>query len=344
MSSEIATVVPSLLPSGLRHDWPVPRQDVHGTRGGIGAYLEYWAARGAMIGIDALPRSVREGLIGTIARLARRIDRSHSEAAREFLRTALGEMDEAQLEARVLEAWRHFLRVAIISETLDRHVDLAHVRERFTLDFSPAVQELFATKRGRIVVTGHIGDWEAASMILPWLGCDPLYAIAKPPRNLPLSVHIQRTREARGVRLLPRRGAMQHAGAVIKAGGTLAMLLDQRARKRPVFAPFFGRMARCDRSAGVLLRRLRAPIVVGACWIDGPWRWHARAHDLIEPADIAGLSPEEIATKINGCYERLILARPEQYFWLHDRYRGADEVTRARESAAAASSKADADE
>jgi len=46
------------------------------------------------------------------------------------------------------------------------------------------------------------------------------------------------------------------------------------------------------------------------------------------------MSPEEIATRINACFERLILARPDQYFWLHDRYRGADEVTRARESAA----------
>ncbi len=326
---------PSLLPKGLRQDWPVPRQDVHGTRGGAVAQLEYWASRAAMSGIDVLPNFLREALIGTLARLARRVDRSHSDAAREFLRTALGEMDESQLEARVLEAWRHFLRVVIISETLDHHVDLEHLRERFTLDFSPQVQELFASKRGRILVTGHIGDWEAASTVLPWIGCDPLYAISKPPRNRPMSVHIQRVREARGVRLLPRRGAMQHAATLLRAGGTLAMLLDQRARTRPVFAPLFGRMARCDRSAGVLIRRLRAPVVVGACWIEGPWRWRCHAHDLIEPGDIAGKSPEEIATMINACYERLILARPEQYFWLHDRYRGADEVTRARETAPA---------
>jgi lauroyl/myristoyl acyltransferase len=322
----------SLLPAGLRTDWPVPRQPVHGTRDGLGARLEYWAARGALSGIEALPRPVREGLIGTLARLARRIDRSRSDAARDFLRTALGDLDSSVLEAHVLEAWRHFLRVALISEGLERHVDIQDIREHFTLDIAPEILELFASRRGCIAVTGHIGDWETGSAILPWLGCDPLYAISKPPRNLPLSVHVQRTREARGIRLLPRRGAMQHAAAVIRSGGTLAMVLDQRARTRPVFAPFFGRMARCDRSAGVLLRRLRAPVVIGACWIEGPWRWHARAHDLIEPKDIAGMSPEEIATRINACFERLILARPDQYFWLHDRYRGADEVTRAREA------------
>jgi KDO2-lipid IV(A) lauroyltransferase len=327
---------PSLLPAALRQDWPVPRVDVHGTRDGLVAHIEYWAARAAMGGIDALPRLLRERVIGGIARLGRRVDRGHSDAAREFLRTALGEMPDPELEAHVLEAWRHFIHVVLGSEFLQRHVDVDHIRERFTVDMSPEAAELMASKRGRIAITGHIGDWEAASALLPWIGCDPLYAISKPPKNKPMSVHIQRAREARGIRLLPRRGAMQHAAAVIQSGGTLAMLLDQRARTRPVFAPFFGRMARCDRGAGVLLRRLKAPAVVGACWIEGPWRWHVRVSDVIHPEDIAGMAPEEIAARINACLERLILARPDQYFWLHDRYRGADEITRAREAASEA--------
>jgi lauroyl/myristoyl acyltransferase len=58
--------------------------------------------------------------------------------------------------------------------------------------------------------------------------------------------------------------------------------------------------------------------------------------DVLQPRDFAGASPEEIATRINASLERLILARPEQYFWLHDRYRGADELTRAREEGATA--------
>jgi lauroyl/myristoyl acyltransferase len=57
-------------------------------------------------------------------------------------------------------------------------------------------------------------------------------------------------------------------------------------------------------------------------------------HDVFHPSDLAGLAPEEVSTRINAVLEKLIRTRPEQYFWLHDRYRGADEVTRARETAA----------
>jgi KDO2-lipid IV(A) lauroyltransferase len=329
LSEAIAT---DLLPAGLRRDWPVERMLVSGSREGLGARLEFLATRVAIAGVDALPAWMRERVIGALARLGRRFDRSHSDAAREFLRTALGEMPPAELDARVLEAWRHLLRVAVSSGVLTRHVDPTRMREHCRVDLSPEAAEILASRRGRIVITGHIGDWEAGSAVLPWLGCDPLYVVAKPPRNNYMAEHLQRLREMRGIRVLPRRGAMRHAKTILAAGGTLAMLLDQRARTRPVFAPFFGRMARCDRSAGVMLRRLRAPAVIGACWSTGPWQWDVRLDEVLQPEDFAHRSYEEIATRINASLEKLILVRPEQYFWLHDRYRGADEVTRARES------------
>lgn len=312
------------LPRALRQDWPVPRQDVLGTRDGFLPRVESRCVLGLARAIDALPQSLREVVIACLARAAKILDRGHTRAAREFLRTAFRDIDERELEARVLVAWKHFLRVAVASEAFDLHVDTERVLDHFTVDLSPAARELFASNRGRIIVTGHIGDWENGAAVLPWIGCDPCYVISKPPRNRPLSVHAQQSREARGLRLLPRRGAMQYAPAVIRAGGTLCMLLDQRARVRPVFAPFFGRIARCDRTAGVLMRRLRAPVAIGACWIDGPWRWKVSFPEVLEPRDLAGRSPEEIAGVVNGALERLIRACPDQYFWLHDRYRGAD--------------------
>ncbi|MFM7280995.1 MAG: hypothetical protein ACKO32_04355, partial [Planctomycetia bacterium] len=42
-----------------------------------------------------------------------------------------------------------------------------------------------------------------------------------------------------------------------------------------------------------------------------------------EPEELTGASPEAVAARINAELERLILACPDQYFWLHDRYRGA---------------------
>lgn len=318
----------SLLPAGLRQDWPVPRQEVLGTRDGVLARLESALAIGAIGALARLPYGARDTLVGGLARIAKSIDRSHTAAARDFLATAFPRDDATRIEERVLAAWKHFLTITIESEGFALHVDPATLRERFTIETCPGFDEVVAARRGAIFVTGHLGDWEAGSAILPWIGFDPLYVVAKAPKNRPLSLHLQELRERRGLRVLPRRGAMEHATAVLRAGGTLAMLLDQRARKRPVLAPFFGRLARCDRSAGVLVRRLRAPVVVGACFREGePYRYRAVMSACWQPSELAGASPEEIATRINAELEKLVRRAPEQYFWLHDRYRGADEPT-----------------
>jgi lauroyl/myristoyl acyltransferase len=128
------------------------------------------------------------------------------------------------------------------------------------------------------------------------------------------------------MRLVPRYGAMQVVPAALRAGCATGLLLDHRPRQKPVYAPYFGRRAACDRSAGVLLRRVEAPVVFYGCYqvsVDDPWRFALRFTRLIRPEELQGLPPEAIAALVNTELEALVLHRPDQYFWLHDRYRGA---------------------
>ena len=122
---------------------------------------------------------------------------------------------------------------------------------------------------------------------------------------------------------------MRHTGRILSVGGSVTMLLDQRAQVKPVLAPFFGRIACCDRSVGVLVRRTKAPILLTACYMtDEPLRYRIEVFGVIRPEEVAGAGPDEIAARINQGLERMILARPEQYFWLHDRFRDSAEAER----------------
>jgi len=178
-----------------------------------------------------------------------------------------------------------------------------------------------------VCVTCHVGSWEAALPALPWMGMDPAYGVAKPLKNRPLSISAQRDREARGVRLLPRRGAMAMAPKILRAGGSIGLVLDQRASKRPLLAPFFGRPARCDRSAGVLLKRVRVPVLALACYLtEKPFHYRIEFFDRLMPDEVAHLEVGEIITRLNRAFERMILKHPEQYFWLHDRFRETPET------------------
>jgi len=306
-------------------EWPVPWTPVEGTRGGVFAWMEHLALRAAMTSMARLPGFLLTPMIGGLARLGRLVDKKHTSDARKFIRQALGDkLTQAELDEAVLQAYRHLIGITIRTEAWGRKISEDNWREHVTVEFSPEFEALKG--KGSILVTPHLGDWEAAAALMPKLGYSPVYAIAKPPKNLPLSRHVQRSREARGVRMLPRRGGIQYAAQVVRGGGLLCLLIDQRGRGRNVLAPFFGRPSLCDRSAGVLLKRLKVPISIGAVYLtDKPYHFRVHAKTVLEPAEFASQSVEELITLINGELEGLILQAPEQYFWLHDRYRGAPE-------------------
>ena len=306
-------------------DWPVPWTSVEGARGGVTAWLEYAALRGLTGPAASLPTFLFRPFVEVFARICRRVDRRHREQARVFLRQAFGEeLSEEEIGERILQAYRHMIQITIRTTRWKNYVLADDWHKRCELELSPEFEALRG--KGSIMICPHVGDWEAAGAFLERLGFGPIYAIAKPAKNRPLSRHIQKTREDRGVRMLPRHGGIQHAAQIIEGGGILCLLIDQRARQRGVLVPFFGRLALCDRSAGVLLKRLKAPITVGAVYLtDKPFHVRVDAQTVFQPEDFALHSVEEIISRINGKIEALILKEPDQYFWLHDRYRGAPE-------------------
>lgn len=332
-----------VVPAGLSTAWPVEWQPVWGPANGPRAHLEHWLLRACLAVAVRMPEAPVRALLAGLARVARRVDVRHADAARAFLRQACGPLSDAEVERRVLQAYRHFFGVVLDSERFSRRVPVGRVLEHFDIAWTDEVRRVLASGSGCVLVTAHIGNWEVGTLVAPWFGFDPLYAVAKPVKNRPMSRYLQRSREERGVRLLPRRGAMQDAPKVIRGGGYLAMLLDQRARKRPVLAPFFGRPARCDRSAGVLLRRLGVPLVFFALTTtERPLHYRGEFFGVLWPEELAGLDPVAIATRVNAIFERMIAKHPDQYFWLHDRYRDTplrfEEAEERLESAAAAPS------
>lgn len=305
-------------------EYPYPREQLGHSRNGLGAWSEYLALRAVQETLGRLPDPLFRPLAAGGARLARLLDRGRTRSAREFVRAALPHLDAAAADRLVLAAWRHLLRLTV---TFDRMHDvmLRHrLGDHYDVEICEGFEDLQQSGRGVIFVTAHVGQWEAVGAPLNALGFSPLYCIGKPPRNHPLARYVQRTRERAGGIMLPRNGAMKGVPAVVRAGGGVIMLLDQRARKKPIYADFFGRPAACDRSVGVLLRRVGAPIVFVACYgTDTPLRFQLRFTSVVHPEELSGQAPEAIVARVNRELEALILQAPDQYFWLHDRYKGA---------------------
>lgn len=305
-------------------EWPVEWQAVEGDRNGASAWAQYVLFRVAAGALAALPTSLWPALSRGLGAVAMTVDRRRTRCAAEFIGQALSNSSAAEREALVRGAWRHLIELSLEDVRFNARVLGPRLREHFELEFSDDVRRLIAEGGGALAITPHVGAWEALPALWASLHSGPVYVVARPPRNRPMSRFIQASREARGFRVLHRHGAVDSLTRVVQGGGVVGLLLDQRARGKTMLAPFFGRLAHCERSIPLIARRLRRPVFFAACYrTERPFHYRVRASKVLWPDELARRSPQELLDEINREMERMILAAPEQYFWLHERYRNA---------------------
>jgi len=294
-----------------------------GARGGVAAWCEYAAMRLLLGGASRMPRFLQVRLVDVLARIAAKIDKRHVDSARVFIGAALGE-EAARDDERLVQAYRHIFQISLDAQAFERRVPQTSFLEHYDITYCEGFHEAVDAGRGGIAVTAHIGDWEAGSAIMPHVGLTPSYGVAKPPKNRYLSRHLLRVRERRRLTMVPRKGGMRAVASILEGGGWMGMLLDQRPSGKAVVANFFGRPARSERSAAVLIKRLRLPIIFVACYLTPrPFQYRLVFNRVIPPEELAKLSVEQVVALVNHEMEELIRVQPEQYFWLHDRYRDA---------------------
>ena len=263
-----------------------------------------------------------------LARALPTLDARHAHGARDFLRTAFPEADAGEVEELLRAAYRHLIDVTLRADRLRARMVGHRLGDFFDLELCDEARELFEARghgQGVLGLSAHLGWWELTGHVLIPCGLGPAYAIIKPPKNGFLTRYMLRSRARMGALCLPRHSAMRALPALLRAGATTQLLVDQRSVRGWVEAPFFGRPANCDRTFGVLARRVPKPILVYACLgTEDPERFRFVAPRVLDPAEFADLQPEECAARVNQHIESLIRMAPDQYFWLHDRFRGRD--------------------
>ena len=287
-----------------------------------GDWLEFQALRATQRLLGAAPPWLLDPALGGLARLACLMDRRHARAARDFLGTAFPRESAAQIHERVLAAYRHLARVAVESDRIGGVIG-RKLSDHYEVEACEGLEELVASRKGCLVLTAHVGFWEGIGLPLQALGYRSVAGVGKPPNNRYLARWIQERREEQGCVVLAREGAISGVSSTLRAGGAAVMLLDQRPRRKAIEVDFFGRPAECDRSAGVLVRRMATPLLVMGCYLtDRPGQYRLVFQRIVHPDEVKGASPEEVMEIVNRETEALVMRAPEQYLWLHDRFRG----------------------
>jgi Kdo2-lipid IVA lauroyltransferase/acyltransferase len=175
--------------------------------------------------------------------------------------------------------------------------------------------------RGVVVVAGHLGNWEMGAAMMAARGY-PVSAVVARQRNPLFDDWIVSVRERMGVEVIERSRASREALRALRRGNIVAFVADQNAGPGGVFVPFFGRLASTHRGPALMAVRTGAPLLLAVPIRCGEDRYCMRLEAV--DVDRAG-ELDDVVHRLTAAFtarlEAAIRATPEQYLWLHRRWK-----------------------
>lgn len=272
--------------------------------------------------VRALPRGVALGLGGWLGQMASYVQKHRAEIARDNLQHALPELSPDQVSATIRGMFRHMGISFSDMLRLDKYRGQRDLARYFKIIGLKHLHEALALGRGCLVVTGHVGFWEAGTFILPQAGFT-FEVVAKPIRNPLVDAFFTRMRRASGATLISSRKGARGIVKSLQDNHVVGLLLDQHLRgPGTVPAPFFGRLAHTTTIITQMATRYHTPILTAFAY-----RRPDNTYEVIIDqmfflsGDLSAGNILANTSLLNHKLEQGIRRDISQWFWVHRRWR-----------------------
>jgi KDO2-lipid IV(A) lauroyltransferase len=194
------------------------------------------------------------------------------------------------------------------------------------------IEELKALVKGRSVLYlgGHLASFDLMVAAFGVL-VQPVDFIVRENKSQIFEQWSTMVRTRFGNGVISRTGGLRRILTQMKRGRSVGFLFDQNVtRNHAVFVPWFGRLAATTAAPGMVAERVRCPVII----VTGRFEGDDRYSVFWEELDLAALyrqesSPEEVRRTVCefavAVLERVIKEQPEDWFWLHRRWKTAPE-------------------
>jgi KDO2-lipid IV(A) lauroyltransferase len=296
-------------------------------------YLVYLAVR--LIVAIAQMMSVEQSyaFARLLAAVLYRVDVRHRQVGIENLRMAFGDRySEAERDRIVREVYLHFCMVLMEILQIPRKLHPTTWRDRITLVGHEKVVDQLMKGGPVIMLSGHFGNWEMAGYLFGVFGYPP-HSVARTLDNPYLDRFLRSFRERTGQKMIPKSGGYDQMLEVLRNGGVLSFLADQDAGQNGMYVEFFGRLASTHKAIALLAIEHNAPVVVGYARRIGPgFRYEVGCDEMITPDEWTGSADDArlLTQRFTTALERAIRRSPEQYLWLHRRWKHQPKPRKSR--------------
>jgi KDO2-lipid IV(A) lauroyltransferase len=268
--------------------------------------------------------------------LANDIVRLRGKVVDENLRHVFPDLTEAERRRISRQMWEHLLLMVCEIAHAPRKIHRSNWRDHISFRGRRDLVRYLIDPRPTVLVTGHFGNFEIGGFVTGLLGF-PSFTVARTLDNRYLDGYVNRFRGANGQFILPKQGSATQVRAVLAGGGVLSLLGDQHAGPKGCWVDFLGRPASCHKAIALFPLTSNAPLLAAVATRCGsPLQFRVEFLGVLDPAEMARstCSVPGVTRWYNDRLEEAIRRVPEQYWWLHRRWKGAPPQRRNQRQAA----------
>jgi Kdo2-lipid IVA lauroyltransferase/acyltransferase len=296
----------------------------------IGHLLSYWVVRALLCIAGAVSPDLCERAIRPLAWFMFSVVRFRRGIVLDNLRHAFPDLSDGRRRELGLAMWRHLLLFAAESAQVPRKIQLTNWRRYLRLDRVEEFSRLILSGRPLVMVTSHFGNFEMAAQVLGMFGYTT-HAVARPLDNPFLDDYIQRTRARSGIRILSKTGDHGRISDILRSGGIVSFVADQYAGTKGCWVEFFGRPASAHKAVALFALDADAILLAGYCLRAGrPLHYEMSVEGVLDSraASVHTEGIRELTQWFTSRLEASIRRAPEQYWWVHRRWKDNREIYR----------------
>lgn len=268
-----------------------------------------------------LPLSVSRGIASGIGFVLGNIIRIRSKVALENLRQAFPEKPYKELNDIYKQCWKHMMRVGVEFAKLP-DLDVETMGKYIEYENLDVFKKALDKGKGIIFVSGHLGNWEWLGGCASLTGFPVTYVITT-QSNKRVEQWINDLRGSTGIKIIYKDQAIRGVFSSLKKNEAIAMLSDQNGGHQGVFVPFFNRLASTFKGPAMFHLKTGSPIIYGTALRQKNGKYKVKMEELT--FDTLTDDREEdiriIMTEVTARLERDIRQYPEQWLWLHRRWK-----------------------
>jgi KDO2-lipid IV(A) lauroyltransferase len=272
--------------------------------------------------LGRIPRPLARKVGNFLGDAGFRLDRRHREITLNNLAFAMGaELDDKQRWHAARAIYRNLGQI-LFEVGWSLWAPPAELNRCIRIDGLDNYRAALEKGKGVLAITAHIGNWELLSIVAHRMDM-PINVLYRPLDFMPLNLFFEKLRGRFGARLISTSHAMLRILRALKDKEVLAILMDQSVDWYDgVWVDFFGRRTCTSKGMALIALKTGAPVLPVFLYREASG--FRAVFDEEIPLVATGDKTSDIESNTlnySKAIEKGIRRHPEQWFWVHRRWK-----------------------